>query len=313
MSEFKFACPICGQHITADSSTSGGQLTCPTCFRKIVVPQAPASGESKFVLSAAEVSKPRPTSASGSPIQVSDPSEKKTAIPIIAIALVALLAVAGGGVYFFRDKIFKKPPEQQASTTSNTKSNAPGKKKAPPAPRVTYPIPTNITWSLELTNADLPEATAVGKIHGGGFFCERAILQGVAAKDAKTPGHCDLNLRQGKSGPPDLGITVQLFAQQGEELSGKTIEISADRPPPIPKVILRWKDDQDKAVNHTVNDGYALKLVFGDAANGRIPGKIYIAVPDDAKSVIAGTFNAEVRKPAPPKAKQPPKNPKPAK
>ena len=43
MSEFKFACPVCGQHITADSSTSGGQIECPTCFQKIVVPQAPAS------------------------------------------------------------------------------------------------------------------------------------------------------------------------------------------------------------------------------------------------------------------------------
>jgi hypothetical protein len=307
MSEFKFACPICGQHITADSSTSGGQLTCPTCFRKIVVPQAPTAGESKFVISAAEVSKPRPTTASGAPIQVTEPSDKRTAIPIIAVALVALLAAAGGGIYFFRDKIFKNPPEQQAS---NTKSNAPGKKKAPPVPRVTYPVPTNLTWSLELTNADLPEATAVGRIHGGGFFCERATLQGVAARDAKNPARCDLTLRQGKTGPPDLGITVQLFAQQGEELSGKTIEITPDRSPPVPKIILRWKDDQDKAVNHNVNDGYALKLVFGDASNNRIPGKIYVALPDDAKSFVAGTFSAEIRKPAPPKAKQPPKNPK---
>src|ERR1035441_7746205 len=63
MSEIKFACPVCGQHITADSSTSGGQLECPTCFQKIVVPHAPGSGDSKFILSAAQVAKPRPTSA----------------------------------------------------------------------------------------------------------------------------------------------------------------------------------------------------------------------------------------------------------
>src|SRR5712672_2412427 len=63
MSEFKFACPVCGQHITADSSTSGGQLECPTCFRKIVVPQAPTAGDSKFIISAAQVAKPRPASA----------------------------------------------------------------------------------------------------------------------------------------------------------------------------------------------------------------------------------------------------------
>src|SRR6266566_64328 len=175
MSEFKFACPVCGQHITADSSTSGGQLSCPTCFRKIVVPQAPAAGDSKFVLSAAEVAKPRPASSTGAPIDPSASSPARTTIPIAAIGLVVLLGATGAGLYIFRDKIFKKPPGQQARGPAN----APAKKKAPPAPKVTYAIPTNITWSLELTNADLPETTAVGSIHSSGFHCEKAILQGV--------------------------------------------------------------------------------------------------------------------------------------
>ncbi len=54
MSEFKFACPVCGQHITTDSGSSGKSIECPTCFRKIVVPQAPASEETKLILSAAQ-------------------------------------------------------------------------------------------------------------------------------------------------------------------------------------------------------------------------------------------------------------------
>src|SRR5512143_3766686 len=62
MSEFKFACPVCGQHITADASTTGGQIDCPTCFQKIVVPQAPASPDTKLILSAAQVAKARPAS-----------------------------------------------------------------------------------------------------------------------------------------------------------------------------------------------------------------------------------------------------------
>src|SRR5439155_13404848 len=60
MSEFKFACPVCGQHITADSATSGTRLDCPTCFQKIIVPQAPASAGSKLIVSAVQVGKPRP-------------------------------------------------------------------------------------------------------------------------------------------------------------------------------------------------------------------------------------------------------------
>jgi len=77
----------------------------------------------------------------------------------------------------------------------------------------------------------------------------------------------------------------------------------------LPRVTLRWKDQDDKAVNKNITSGYALKTVFGQAANGRITGKIYICLPDEARSFAAGAFDAEIKKPAPPKAKQP-KGPK---
>src|SRR5712671_3742190 len=102
MSEFKFACPVCGQHITADSSTSGGQLECPTCFRKIVVPQAPSLADPKFILSAAQVSKPRPVS-SATDSQLAPTSPSRTAVPIGA-ALLLLLCAAGAALYVFRGK-----------------------------------------------------------------------------------------------------------------------------------------------------------------------------------------------------------------
>ena len=137
-------------------------------------------------------------------------------------------------------------------------------------------------------------------LHAGrGFFCERAILQGGT-----------LTLRQGNGWPADLGISVNFaFAHQGEELSGKTTEVEPERPPPVPLVVLRWKDDARKAANQKISGGYALKIAFGEAANGRIPGKIYICLPDDDKSFVAGTFEADIRKPPPPK--RPPKNQKP--
>jgi len=50
MSEFKYACPVCGQHIRCDSSQAGSVMECPTCFQKITVPQAPASEEQKLIL-----------------------------------------------------------------------------------------------------------------------------------------------------------------------------------------------------------------------------------------------------------------------
>ena len=105
-----------------------------------------------------------------------------------------------------------------------------------------------------------------------------------------------------------------LFAKAGEELAGKTVEVSPDRSPPVPRVVLRWKDAEGKAVTRTFHEGYALKLEFGDAVANRMQGSIYLCVPDDSKSVIAGTFEAEIRKPSVPKPQKPktPKPPKPA-
>src|SRR5277367_2198561 len=62
MSEFKYACPVCGQHIKCDSSQAGAQMECPTCFQKITVPQAPSSDEQKFIITGTKKSdRPVPT------------------------------------------------------------------------------------------------------------------------------------------------------------------------------------------------------------------------------------------------------------
>src|SRR5689334_4982593 len=114
MSEFKFACPVCGQHITADSSASGSHLECPTCFQKIVVPQA-AAGDSKFIISASQVNKPRPLPTNGGAAAApADDSSKKSLIA--GIALVAVIVVAGVLAFVFRDKIFKPKPTPEAET-----------------------------------------------------------------------------------------------------------------------------------------------------------------------------------------------------
>jgi len=273
MSEFKFACPVCGQHVTAAANASGTQLECPTCFQKIVVPQAPSSSDSKFILSASQANKPRPQTEVPSDEQPVKVSRFRGALPGLILLLV--LAALAGAAFHWRDQILKvvnRPGSGPTNTGTNLQTVA---------PKTVYPIPTNISWTMGVTNAPLPEGTVSGSIHGSGFMCERATLQGGS-----------LTLRQGAKWPPDLGFTVVLFAQQGEELSGKTVVVTPDRLPPLPRVVLRWKNDQDKAVNQN-------KLIFGQAANNRIPGKIYIAFPDDEKSFAAGTFTAEIRKPRP--------------
>jgi DNA-directed RNA polymerase subunit RPC12/RpoP len=50
MSEYKYACPVCSQHIQCDSSLAGTAMKCPTCFQMIIAPQAPATPDQKLIL-----------------------------------------------------------------------------------------------------------------------------------------------------------------------------------------------------------------------------------------------------------------------
>jgi hypothetical protein len=279
MSEFKFACPVCGQHITADSTTSGTQIDCPTCFQKLIIPQAP-TGSSKLIVSAVQVGKPRPTQ-SDALWQESRPITARRMSVAAFVASALVVVAAAGTIFVFREKIVRLVRNQ-------------GQPKTIPKPQVrsraVYPIPTNTAWNMNLSRAVIPNAPAAGGIRGLGFFCEHASIQGG-----------NLTLRQGRTWPPDLGITVHLFARQGEELSGKTVEVAPDRSPPLPKVVLRWRDEQNEPRKQEFAGGYALKMIFGAAENSRIPGKIFLSLPDEGHSFLAGTFDADIRQPPPPK------------
>ena len=42
MSDFKFACPVCGQHIRCDTSYIGTKTKCPACQNSITIPPPPS-------------------------------------------------------------------------------------------------------------------------------------------------------------------------------------------------------------------------------------------------------------------------------
>jgi hypothetical protein len=285
MSEFKFACPVCGQHITCDSRSSGTQMECPTCFRKLVVPQASKAGSPNLVLTASEVST-RPLPQSGA-VELLGASKKQ--FPFAAVAFLIVLSAVAGGAYMFRDQILKAvqngPPAGKDSASKKTR-----KVVAPPA--------NDTNWTLHLANVKFPETPAAGRIRGDDFLVQRATLQGGT-----------LNFRQGANWPPELGLTVNLFANRGEDLAGQAIQIEATRTN-APRVVLRWKNDLQEPATKSFHTGYALRLEFGQASGTRMPGKIYLCTPDEAKSYLAGTFTAEIRKPSPPKTTSSQQKPK---
>jgi len=114
MSEFKYACPVCGQHIQCDSSQAGTVVDCPTCFQKITVPQAPAGAGQKLLLTGTKAGE-RKTSqlATRTHPVLSEPAKSFTAAAVTF--LLALVLAAGAGVYFFRGSLMPAPANWQAA------------------------------------------------------------------------------------------------------------------------------------------------------------------------------------------------------
>jgi len=252
-------------------------MDCPTCFRKLVVPDAKTAGATHLVLTAALVQS-RPATSLGSQTEflaARPPTAKK--FPVVALVLLVLVVGAGAGVFVFRKVIF--PSSQPPTPVSNPSLANPVIPIIPPAADAT-------NWTLNLAAAKIPDAPAHGAVNGRGFDLERATIQ-----------QGRLDLRQGPKWPPTVGVSVHLFAERTEDLAKRSVTIEAARTN-APRTILRWKNEQGHPVTKEFYQGYALKVEFGQVANNHLPGRIFIAFPDEPKSYVAGTFNAEIRRPA---------------
>lgn len=276
MSAFKFACPVCGQHITADTANSGSQIECPTCFRKIIIPQGPATGETKLILSATELGAPRPTSAGGVGAPgAATPKRGHRALGLV-VAVAGLFCVAGA-LFIWQDQIFFfRGSQERPVVTAHTNH-----------------VGTNILWTLNTAKAVFPENAPAGRIRGEPFEAERVVMvEGL------------LVMREGEGWPPSLAVTVQFYSHAPEELSEKQIVVGPQRSPPLPRVVLHWKDERGEPKSRSYTQGYMMVAMFGKPAEGRMPGSIYIALPDAEQSCVAGAFEAEIRKV--PRGKRPP-------
>ncbi|MFZ0827443.1 MAG: discoidin domain-containing protein [Verrucomicrobiia bacterium] len=121
MSEFKYACPVCGQHIRCDSTQSGTTMECPTCFQKIVAPQAPATDDPKYLIKGTKVGeRPIPAAVANAGVTVVSMPQKSSAGP--AIVFVVLFFVAAVGLFAFHGKIFKSVPTKNVSVHTNPAS-----------------------------------------------------------------------------------------------------------------------------------------------------------------------------------------------
>ncbi|HEY9171970.1 MAG TPA: hypothetical protein VI136_06790 [Verrucomicrobiae bacterium] len=280
MSEFKFACPVCGQHITCDAANSGTPMECPTCFRKLVVPNAPADASSKFILSASLVPGKKPVAEVAPLVEVAAPAPRW--LPFVWGG-VTVLVLAGGALAAVKwGAVFKSHPRQVEDDRPRvvTRIEPPPALPAVPDPR----------WRLDLATVTIPDTPASGRIKGREFRLQRATIQNGT-----------LALRQGDKWPPDVGVTILLPPRPPQDYAGKQFLIEPNFAGKAPRVVLRIKDEQGQEVTQSVTAGYAMKLEFNQAIEDRLPGGIYLCTPDEAQSVVVGSFLAEIRKPNPPK------------
>lgn len=140
-------------------------------------------------------------------------------------------------------------------------------------------------WQMDLSNVTIPSSEPVGKIHGQDFRVEAADIQNGI-----------LTLRQGKDFFPDRSLKIFLFLKKNEGPQGKDFNITRDEGFGSPHIHMAWKTEgKDVPETKVFMKDYAMRLDFGENQEGKLPGKIYLSLPDDSKSYVAGSFMAAIK------------------
>ncbi len=275
MSEFKYACPVCGQHMMCDSSQSGTVMECPTCFQKIVAPQAPADPNSKFIITGSKFTEKKIT-ATVQDRSIIEPPKKSSAALVIGMILGFMAAAAG--VIYWTTIVH---PRRTAKPAPVAMTNVVVAK-----PVVVAPVADDANWSLSLGTNAIAATPVAGRIHAQDFIVERASLS--------TNGV--LTLRHPAGGKFEFGCTINFSGAPAESLAGRTIRVSSNADKAA-RVQLRWKDDAGTAQKKDFTNGYAMRLEFGPLANNKLPGKIHLCLPDAEKSYLVGAFTVNTPRP----------------
>ncbi len=145
------------------------------------------------------------------------------------------------------------------------------------------PSPEKLRWTMDPAQMKIPNAKVSGRIHGQTFVMDKTERSGSV-----------LTLRQGEEFFPDRSVKLFLFLKEGETLMGKKYRIADGRRMGGPHVHVQWKKEGSRFGESKEFLKYAMLLQFGKSKAGQLPGKIYLCLPDESKSVIAGKFSVEI-------------------
>jgi len=147
------------------------------------------------------------------------------------------------------------------------------------------------SWNLNPALEEIPTGKPHGSISGTNFVADIVRMDNQATQYL-------LTMRQGTNAVADCELLIYLQLKPGEQLDGKSWTISASQKNGAPQIVKKWKANPKFAPQQKIyGGGYAMKLEFGENEQGRILGKIYVALPDAEKSFVTGWFRVGQRRP----------------
>ncbi|MGD0413007.1 MAG: hypothetical protein ABSC18_15055 [Verrucomicrobiota bacterium] len=183
MSDFKFACPSCGQRIAANDDYVGHHINCPTCQKEIVVPANPATPSSLGVTVPGALPPPAPPKVTRLGVSALASPQEHTSAPVpsaeqqgsaafrahvarkpkksysgliagvTAVVLIGLSAYINRATLAAKWKAFRGPSAAEIAATNRP---AP----PPPAPEL---APSEIMQKVVEVYKEIPSFSSTGK------------------------------------------------------------------------------------------------------------------------------------------------------
>jgi hypothetical protein len=175
-----------------------------------------------------------------------------------------------------------------------------------------------VGWLADASKAAIPQRPAAGSVHGMPFRAEKAEIVFFTPAKGQTSDHRTyaLKLRQGKGFFADKSFEITLTVKQ--TLEGASFRVHPgsifDQPGAIKQGNSFYSAIQGVSMDYkepgktlpTMEFGtdykskldrhYTLRLLFGRSKQGKLPGQVYLCMPDAQKSFVAGTFIATFNK-----------------